>query len=199
MPLCGNFHWHRQTCCRFPHVMRMIGQTVPSSMETMASNSKLMVTTLLWSTFVIIIENILWAVNEKAYTCLLLKLNQIGSILESMTTVNMAKQAGWGGIASHRSGKTKDTNIAEFAVGLCTGQIKTGAQCRSEYQCHLYSGILLLVSNWDWLWTFDWAILLLVHSNSTHTVQVNFHSMEFSCVDGLFNHLENSMEFPILG
>lgn len=78
------------------------------------------------------IEKISRAVNEKACTCLLLKVNQIGSISESIAAVKMAKEAGWGVMTSHRSGETEDTYIADIAVGLCTGQIKTGAPCRSE-------------------------------------------------------------------
>lgn len=78
------------------------------------------------------IEKISRAIDEKACTCLLLKVNQIGSITESIAAVKMAKQAGWGVMTSHRSGETEDTYIADLAVGLCTGQIKTGAPCRSE-------------------------------------------------------------------
>jgi enolase len=78
------------------------------------------------------IEKISRAIDEKACTCLLLKVNQIGSITESINAVRMAKQAGWGVMTSHRSGETEDTYIADLAVGLCTGQIKTGAPCRSE-------------------------------------------------------------------
>merc|ERR1712097_43017 len=72
------------------------------------------------------------AVDEKACNCLLLKVNQIGSITESIKAVKLAKQNGWGVMTSHRSGETEDTYIADLAVGLCTGQIKTGAPCRSE-------------------------------------------------------------------
>ena len=72
------------------------------------------------------------AIDEKACTCLLLKVNQIGTITESINAVKMAKQAGWGVMTSHRSGETEDTYIADLAVGLCTGQIKTGAPSRSE-------------------------------------------------------------------
>jgi enolase len=78
------------------------------------------------------IEKISRAVTDKACTCLLLKVNQIGSISESIQAVKMAKQAGWGVMTSHRSGETEDNYIADLAVGLCTGQIKTGAPCRSE-------------------------------------------------------------------
>lgn len=67
------------------------------------------------------------AISEGACTCLLLKVNQIGSISEAIDAVKKAKQAGWGVMTSHRSGETEDTYIADLAVGLCTGQIKTGA------------------------------------------------------------------------
>ena len=72
------------------------------------------------------------AIEEKACNALLLKVNQIGSVTESIQAVGMAKAAGWGVMASHRSGETEDTFIADLAVGLSTGQIKTGAPCRSE-------------------------------------------------------------------
>jgi len=78
------------------------------------------------------IEKIGRAIDENACTCLLLKVNQIGSVSESIAAVKKAKQAGWGVMTSHRSGETEDTYIADLAVGLCTGQIKTGAPCRSE-------------------------------------------------------------------
>ena len=78
------------------------------------------------------IEKIERAVDEKSCTCLLLKVNQIGSISEAIAAVKKSKQAGWGVMTSHRSGETEDTYIADLAVGLCTGQIKTGAPCRSE-------------------------------------------------------------------
>ncbi|KAG5100432.1 hypothetical protein JHK82_045484 [Glycine max] len=72
------------------------------------------------------------AIKEKACNALLLKVNQIGSVTESIEAVRMSKQAGWGVMASHRSGETEDTFIADLSVGLATGQIKTGAPCRSE-------------------------------------------------------------------
>mmetsp|Transcript_15239 Transcript_15239/g.23717 ORF Transcript_15239/g.23717 Transcript_15239/m.23717 type:complete len:479 (+) Transcript_15239:63-1499(+) len=78
------------------------------------------------------IEKIDRAIKEDSCTCLLLKVNQIGSISESIAAVTKSKQAGWGVMTSHRSGETEDTYIADLAVGLCTGQIKTGAPCRSE-------------------------------------------------------------------
>lgn len=67
-----------------------------------------------------------------ACNALLLKVNQIGSVSESIEAVKLAKRSGWGVMTSHRSGETEDSYIADLAVGLCTGQIKTGAPCRSE-------------------------------------------------------------------
>merc|ERR1719389_293061 len=72
------------------------------------------------------------AIDKKACNALLLKVNQIGSVTESIEAVKMCKQSGWGVMCSHRSGETEDTTIADLAVGLCTGQIKTGAPCRSD-------------------------------------------------------------------
>jgi len=67
-----------------------------------------------------------------ACNALLCKVNQIGSITESIEAVTMCHKAGWGVMVSHRSGETEDTFIADLVVGLRTGQIKTGAPCRSE-------------------------------------------------------------------
>eukprot|EP00745_Piridium_sociabile_P015200 TRINITY_DN22408_c0_g1_i1.p1 TRINITY_DN22408_c0_g1~~TRINITY_DN22408_c0_g1_i1.p1 ORF type:complete len:438 (-),score=128.67 TRINITY_DN22408_c0_g1_i1:702-2015(-) len=71
-------------------------------------------------------------IDKKACNALLLKVNQIGSVTEAIEACNMSKAAGWGVMVSHRSGETEDTFIADLVVGLCTGQIKTGAPCRSE-------------------------------------------------------------------
>mmetsp|Transcript_4880 Transcript_4880/g.11643 ORF Transcript_4880/g.11643 Transcript_4880/m.11643 type:complete len:459 (+) Transcript_4880:56-1432(+) len=72
------------------------------------------------------------AIEKKSCNCLLLKVNQIGSISESIDAVKLSKQNGWGVMTSHRSGETEDNYIADLAVGLGTGQIKTGAPCRGE-------------------------------------------------------------------
>ncbi|XP_050546725.1 enolase [Daktulosphaira vitifoliae] len=72
------------------------------------------------------------AVEKKACNCLLLKVNQIGTVTESIDAHLLAKKNGWGTMVSHRSGETEDTFIADLVVGLSTGQIKTGAPCRSE-------------------------------------------------------------------
>ena len=63
---------------------------------------------------------------------ILIKLNQIGTVSETLETVKMAQKAGYGTIISHRSGETEDAFIADFAVGTGAGQIKTGSLCRSE-------------------------------------------------------------------
>ena len=72
------------------------------------------------------------AIEKKACNALLLKVNQIGSVTESIEACKLAQSNGWGVMVSHRSGETEDTFIADLVVGLCTGQIKTGAPCRSE-------------------------------------------------------------------
>ncbi|KAK6965962.1 enolase [Biomphalaria glabrata] len=71
-------------------------------------------------------------IEQKACNALLLKVNQIGTVTESIDACKMSQTAGWGVMVSHRSGETEDTFIADLVVGLATGQIKTGAPCRSE-------------------------------------------------------------------
>ena len=68
----------------------------------------------------------------KASNSILIKLNQIGTLTETIGAIRTAQQEGWTAVVSHRSGETEDTTIADMAVGLNTGQIKTGAPCRSE-------------------------------------------------------------------
>merc|ERR1712050_469331 len=72
------------------------------------------------------------ALEVGACNALLLKVNQIGSITESIEAATKSQKAGWGVMVSHRSGETEDSFIADLVVGLRTGQIKTGAPCRSE-------------------------------------------------------------------
>ncbi|KAL1241181.1 Enolase [Trichinella pseudospiralis] len=72
------------------------------------------------------------AIDKKACNTLLLKVNQIGSVTESIQACQLSRKNGWGVMVSHRSGETEDTFIADLVVGLATGQIKTGAPCRSE-------------------------------------------------------------------
>ena len=63
---------------------------------------------------------------------ILIKLNQIGTMTETLAAIRMAQQAGYGVTISHRSGETEDTTIADLAVATGAGQIKTGSLCRSE-------------------------------------------------------------------
>ena len=71
-------------------------------------------------------------ITQKASNSILIKLNQIGTLTETINAIRTAQQSGWTAVVSHRSGETEDTTIADLAVGLGTGQIKTGAPCRSE-------------------------------------------------------------------
>lgn len=70
--------------------------------------------------------------HESVCNALLIKVNQIGTITEAIEVVKMAKDANWGVVMSHRCGETEDSFIADFSVGLATGQIKAGAPCRGE-------------------------------------------------------------------
>jgi len=72
------------------------------------------------------------AIEEKAANSILIKVNQIGTLSEAIAAVETARKAGWTQVISHRSGETEDTTIADLAVAFNTGQIKTGAPCRSE-------------------------------------------------------------------
>ena len=71
-------------------------------------------------------------INEKAANAILIKLNQIGTLTETMAAIELASSAGWRSVVSHRSGETEDTFIADLAVASRCGQIKTGAPARSE-------------------------------------------------------------------
>lgn len=71
-------------------------------------------------------------IEEKVANSILIKLNQIGTVSETIDAINLAKKAGYTSIISHRSGETEDTTIADFVVGTGTGQIKTGSLCRSD-------------------------------------------------------------------
>ncbi len=72
------------------------------------------------------------AIDMKSGNTLLMKVNQIGSITESIAAANLAFKNGWGVMTSHRSGETEDNTIADIAVGFCAGLLKTGAPCRTE-------------------------------------------------------------------
>ncbi len=71
-------------------------------------------------------------IRESSANAVLIKLNQIGTVTETVSTIEMCRKAGWNYIISHRSGETEDTFMADFAVAMGGGQIKTGSACRSE-------------------------------------------------------------------
>ena len=77
-------------------------------------------------------ERVQRAMEEEAANAVLIKLNQIGTLTETMTTIQLAVSHGWGAVISHRSGETEDTTIADLAVAAGTGQLKSGAPSRSE-------------------------------------------------------------------
>ena len=77
-------------------------------------------------------ERVRRAIDERAANALLVKLNQIGSLTETVAAVDMCQRAGWAAVTSHRSGETEDATIADLAVALNMGQIKTGAPARTD-------------------------------------------------------------------
>ncbi len=82
--------------------------------------------------FVTNIKRLQMGIDQKAGNSILIKLNQIGTVTETIEAIQMAHEAGMTAVVSHRSGETEDTTISDFVVGLGTGQIKTGSLCRSE-------------------------------------------------------------------
>lgn len=78
------------------------------------------------------VERLKRAIDERASNSILVKLNQIGSLSETMDAIQMAQRAGWTAVISHRSGETEDTTIADLVVATNAGQIKTGAPARSD-------------------------------------------------------------------
>ena len=82
--------------------------------------------------FVTNVEFIRRGIEARIANSVLIKLNQIGTVTETIAAIELAKSAGWTAVVSHRSGETADTFIADFVVAMGTGQIKTGAPCRSE-------------------------------------------------------------------
>jgi enolase len=78
------------------------------------------------------VKRIAQGIKKNASNSVLIKLNQIGTLTETIEAVRLAQRAGWSAVISHRSGETEDTTIADLVVAMGTGQIKTGAPCRSE-------------------------------------------------------------------
>jgi enolase len=82
--------------------------------------------------FVTNVQRIARGITENVANAVLIKLNQIGTLTETIAAIEMARKAGWGAMVSHRSGETVDTFIADFTVAMGTGHLKTGAPCRGE-------------------------------------------------------------------
>ena len=82
--------------------------------------------------FVTNVKRIARGIAEDAANAVLIKLNQIGTVSETIAAIEMARKVGWGAMVSHRSGETTDTFIADFTVAMGTGHLKTGAPCRGE-------------------------------------------------------------------
>ena len=82
--------------------------------------------------FVTNVERVKRGIAEDVANAVLIKLNQIGTLTETIDTIEMARKAGWGAMVSHRSGETVDSFIADFTVAMGTGHLKTGAPCRGE-------------------------------------------------------------------
>jgi enolase len=78
------------------------------------------------------VERLRLGIERKAANSILIKLNQIGTLTETLAAIEMAKRAGWTAVVSHRSGETEDTTISDLVVAVNAGQIKTGAPCRSD-------------------------------------------------------------------
>jgi enolase len=82
--------------------------------------------------FVTNVARIARGIAENTANAVLIKLNQIGSLSETIAAIEMARKAGWGAMVSHRSGETVDSFIADLTVAMATGHLKTGAPCRGE-------------------------------------------------------------------
>jgi enolase len=94
-------------------------------------------------------------IKEGSANAVLIKLNQIGTLTETMEAIRMAQNVGWNAVVSHRSGETEDTFIADLAVAAGTGQIKTGSLCRSERICK-YNQLLRIEAELGETAEFSW-------------------------------------------
>ncbi len=94
-------------------------------------------------------------ITSQAANAVLIKLNQIGTLTETMNCINMAKSAGFGSIISHRSGETEDTTIADLAVATGVGQIKTGSASRTDRICK-YNQLLRIEEELGSLAQYQW-------------------------------------------
>jgi len=94
-------------------------------------------------------------IREKTTNAVLIKLNQIGTVTETIAAIDLCRQAGWGFVVSHRSGETEDAFLADFAVAMGGGQIKTGSACRSE-RIAKYNRLLEIEAETGHAATFGW-------------------------------------------
>ncbi|HSB07391.1 MAG TPA: phosphopyruvate hydratase [Thermodesulfobacteriota bacterium] len=100
---------------------KLLNQTLGSKIELVGDDL-----------FVTNVKRIERGITDKVANAVLIKLNQIGTLSETMAAIEMARKAGWGAMVSHRSGETVDSFIADFTVAMGTGHLKTGAPCRGE-------------------------------------------------------------------
>ena len=96
--------------------------------------------------FVTNVKRIRMGIQKKVANSVLIKLNQIGTLTETIDSIELARKHGYTAVVSHRSGETEDTTIAHLVVGMNTGQIKTGSICRSERICK-YNELLRIEEN----------------------------------------------------
>ncbi len=106
--------------------------------------------------FVTNTERIARGIKERSANAVLIKLNQIGTLTETLEAINMAHRVGWNAVISHRSGETGDSFIADLAVATGTGQIKTGSLCRSERVCK-YNQLLRIEEELGESAEFEWG------------------------------------------
>jgi enolase len=100
---------------------RLLNQTIGDRIELVGDDL-----------FVTNVQRIARGITEDVANAVLIKLNQIGTLTETVSAIEMARKAGWGAMVSHRSGETVDSFIADFTVAMGTGHLKTGAPCRGE-------------------------------------------------------------------
>jgi len=100
---------------------KLLNQTLGSKIELVGDDL-----------FVTNVERIQRGIEENVANAVLIKLNQIGTLSETIAAIEMARRAGWGAMVSHRSGETVDSFIADFTVAMGNGHLKTGAPCRGE-------------------------------------------------------------------
>jgi len=105
--------------------------------------------------FVTKTEFIARGIKNKTANSVLIKLNQIGTVTETINAIDLCRKAGWSYVISHRSGETEDTFMADFAIAMGGGQIKTGSACRSE-RIAKYNRLLEIESDLGKSAVFSW-------------------------------------------